>query len=94
VQLILLLPQQSRDGQWLFWPIHDKEMTGCLSALAYLKTQKERYVIAGVGNQVMMSRSTVAVAVSLTTLILVRVCRFLRFSGRKRPRAAWSCSRS
>jgi hypothetical protein len=51
-QLVFLLPQINVDGQWIFWPILDKEMRGCASALSYLKTNHDRYILLGIGNQV------------------------------------------
>ncbi len=51
-QLVFLLPQLATDGQWMFWPIMDKELRGNSSALGYLPTASERYILLGHGNQV------------------------------------------
>ncbi len=52
VQLVFLLPQLSSDGQWMFWPILNKELKGCPSALGFVSTAKERYILLGNDHQV------------------------------------------
>jgi hypothetical protein len=57
LQLVFLLPQRKPDGTWLFWPVLEKDLRGCATALAYLQTtSKNRYVILGLGNQVLHAR--------------------------------------